>query len=99
MTSHLVEFHEAAAAEYEAAFAWYFERSEIAAARFAEEVSRSLDLISAAPHRWPAHMHQTRRFALRHFSVCHHLSQTLCGCAGCGHGPWSSSSPLESASR
>jgi len=55
------------AAEYEAAFAWYFERSEIAAARFAEEVSRSLDLISAAPHRWPAHMHQTRRFVLRHF--------------------------------
>jgi plasmid stabilization system protein ParE len=51
MTATPIEFHEAAAAEYEAAFAWYLERSEIAATRFAQEVSRSLDLISAAPHR------------------------------------------------
>ena len=67
MMANPIEFHEAAAAEYEAAFAWYLERSEIAATRFAQEVNRCLDLISAAPHRWSAHTHKTRRLVLRHF--------------------------------
>ena len=88
MTANPVEFHEAAAAEYEAAFAWYLERSETAAARFAAEVRRALDLISAAPHRWPAHTHQTRRFVLRHFpfAVIYRMSSTAVQVLAMAHG-------------
>jgi plasmid stabilization system protein ParE len=67
MTDKPLEFHEEAAAEYEAAIDWYFERSRVAASKFAAEVNKALDLISQAPHRWPTHAHGTRRFLLRHF--------------------------------
>jgi toxin ParE1/3/4 len=67
MASSTLEFHEEAAAEYEAAFDWYFERSRLAAAKFANEIEKALDLISTAPRRWPIHSHGTRRFVLRHF--------------------------------
>jgi len=38
MASKDVEFHEAAALEYEAAFQWYFERNPKAASRFAADL-------------------------------------------------------------
>jgi len=67
MGSKALEFHEAADLEFEAAFAWYFERSERAALRFAREVERALTLISEALERFPAGVRGTRRFLLQRF--------------------------------
>jgi toxin ParE1/3/4 len=67
MGSKAVEFHEAASLEFEAAFAWYFERSERAALRFARKVERAVTLISEAPERFPAGVRGTRRFLLKRF--------------------------------
>ena len=49
MASKEVEFHEEASSEYEAAFDWYFARSELAASKFTEELSRAIGMI--ARHR------------------------------------------------
>ncbi|MGB2622823.1 MAG: type II toxin-antitoxin system RelE/ParE family toxin [Candidatus Acidiferrum sp.] len=67
MAKREVEFHEEASREYEAAFKWYLERSEQAAARFASEINRAIDLIAKSPERWPAGGHGTRRFLLERF--------------------------------
>jgi len=67
MTSKRVEFHEAAALEYQAAYDWYFERSEDAASRFAAEVEIAVGMIGEAPQRWPASTYGTRRVLLRRF--------------------------------
>ncbi len=67
MESKPVEFHEAASLEFEAAFAWYFERSERAALRFAREVERAVASIADAPERFPAGTSGTRRFLLQRF--------------------------------
>ena len=40
MANKQVEFHEAASLEYEATLEWYLERSELAAAKFADELNR-----------------------------------------------------------
>ena len=61
MGSKEVEFHEAASLEYEAAFAWYFERSERAALRFAREVESAVASIAEAPERFPFGVQGTRR--------------------------------------
>jgi plasmid stabilization system protein ParE len=62
-----VRFHEEASAEYEAAFEWYFLRSEFAASRFVEEVNRAIRQVSEAPKRWPTGIHSARRILLQHF--------------------------------
>jgi toxin ParE1/3/4 len=62
-----VRFHEVAAAEYEAAFDWYYQRSEFVASRFAEEMNRAITMISDAPKRWPLANHGTRKFLLQRF--------------------------------
>jgi toxin ParE1/3/4 len=62
-----VRFHEDAVTEYEAAFEWYYLRSEFLASRFAEEMNRVIDMISEAPRRWPVANHGTRRFLLQRF--------------------------------
>jgi plasmid stabilization system protein ParE len=62
-----VRFHEHASAEYEAAFEWYFLRSEFAAERFAEEVSRAVARISESPKRWPETSRNTRKYLLQQF--------------------------------
>jgi toxin ParE1/3/4 len=67
MASREVEFHEAASPEYEAAFEWYFERSEQAALRFALELNRAVALILEAPQRWPVSIQNTRRFLFQRF--------------------------------
>lgn len=67
MPTRVVEFHDEAGAEYDAAFDWYLERSPDAALRFDAEVSRALEEIIGAPRRWVAGSHSTRRFLLRHF--------------------------------
>ena len=67
MANKQLEFIGAAAAEYQAALDWYFERSPVAAQKFADEVTRAIDNVAESPHRWPAHLLGTRRFFLRHF--------------------------------
>ena len=67
MASKKVEFHEEAALEYEAALDWYLERSLLAASKFADAISRGMDMIVEAPHRWPAGNYGTRRFILQRF--------------------------------
>jgi toxin ParE1/3/4 len=67
MASRQVEFHEAASLEFEAAFEWYFERSERAAFLFAREVERAIAMIAEAPQRFPHGVSDTRRFLLQRF--------------------------------
>jgi toxin ParE1/3/4 len=67
MRSDDVDLHDAAAAEYDAAFDWYLQRSPDAALKFDAEVQRALAQIVQAPHRWAAGPHSTRRFLLRQF--------------------------------
>jgi hypothetical protein len=62
-----VGFHEDAVADYEAAFEWYFLRSEFVASRFAEEMNRAIATISEAPNRWPTAKHGARKFLLQRF--------------------------------
>jgi len=52
MAAKPVRFHEDADAEYENAFDWYLARSPRAAAEFAAELSRAVELIAQAPRRW-----------------------------------------------
>ena len=51
MAAKPVRFHEQADAEYEDALDWYLARSPQAAAEFAEELTRAVELIAGAPHR------------------------------------------------
>ncbi|HKW62870.1 MAG TPA: type II toxin-antitoxin system RelE/ParE family toxin [Candidatus Acidoferrum sp.] len=67
MASKEVEFHESASLEYEAALDWYLERSEPAAARFADELNRAIAKIAEAPQRWQADNQGTRKFFLTRF--------------------------------
>ena len=67
MASKEVEFHEEASSEYEAAFDWYFARSELAASKFTEELSRAINLIAEAPQRWPDNIEGTRKLLLQRF--------------------------------
>jgi plasmid stabilization system protein ParE len=67
MASKEVVFHEEASAEYEAAFDWDFARSQLAASKFAEELSRAIDTIAEAPQRWAESFHGTRKFLLPRF--------------------------------
>jgi plasmid stabilization system protein ParE len=67
MASKKIEFHEDAATEYEAAFDWYFQRSRLAAQKFADELNQAVQSIAQSPQRWPSYMLSTRRFFLRHF--------------------------------
>jgi len=67
MASKKIEFHEEAALESEAALDWYLERSPLAASKFADAISRGMDMIVEAPRRWPMGNHGTRRFILQRF--------------------------------
>jgi plasmid stabilization system protein ParE len=67
MLNKAVELHEQAAAEYDAAFDWYRDRSPDAARKFDAEVDHALSEILQAPQRWAAGPYQTRKFLLRRF--------------------------------
>jgi plasmid stabilization system protein ParE len=67
MPTDSAEFHEDAAAEYDAAFEWYLERNPDAALEFDAEVDRGLEQIIQAPRRWAAGSYSTRRFLLKRF--------------------------------
>jgi len=65
--TRVLELHEEAGAEYDAAFDWYLERSPDAALKFDAEFDRALAEIVQAPQRWASGPHHTRRFLLRKF--------------------------------
>jgi toxin ParE1/3/4 len=67
MPTDLTLFHEEAAAEYEAAFDWYLERSPDAAFKFDAELDRAIAQIIQSPGRWAVGSYSTRRFLLRQF--------------------------------
>ena len=67
MLNKVVEFHIGAALEYDSTFEWYLERSELAAARFIDEIQIALVAIGRNPHRWPLGRRSTRKFILPNF--------------------------------
>lgn len=67
MPARVLTLHEAAAADYDAAFDWYLGRNPQAALRFDAEFGRALSAIALAPHRWVRGPSGTRRFLLRGF--------------------------------
>lgn len=67
MPTRRVTLHDEAAADYDAAFEWYLERSPDAAVRFDETVGHAFTEIARAPQRWPRGSYGTRRFLLRGF--------------------------------
>ena len=67
MPSDSVEFHEQAAAEYDAAFKWYLQQNPDTALKFDAEMERALAHIIQSPQRWTSGTHSTRRFLLRQF--------------------------------
>jgi toxin ParE1/3/4 len=53
--------------EIAAARSWYAERSPGVAERFMDEVTQGVNQIAREPQLWPAYLHGTRRYLLRHF--------------------------------
>lgn len=62
-----VQFHDEAAAEYDASFDWYLEQSSDAARKFDAEVQGAISQIGKAPLRWASGAFNTRRYLLRKF--------------------------------
>ncbi|HKW15988.1 MAG TPA: type II toxin-antitoxin system RelE/ParE family toxin [Terriglobales bacterium] len=67
MTTSKLEFHEEAAAEYDAAFDWYRQQSPDAARKFDAEVEHALLQVVQGPKRWTSGRFNTRRYLLRRF--------------------------------
>ena len=67
MAVNTLEFHTEAAAEYDAAFDWYLERSPDAARKFDIEVERALGEVLQGPKRWAPGPFNTRKYLLRQF--------------------------------
>jgi len=63
--STTIALHVEAAADYDAAFDWYLQRSPEAARGLDAEFERGLKEIASAPQRWAPGRHETRRFLLR----------------------------------
>jgi plasmid stabilization system protein ParE len=62
-----IEIHPEAAAEVQAAYAWYQQRNPSVAAAFLAEIDRAVSQISESPDRWPRFKRGTRRFVLHKF--------------------------------
>jgi plasmid stabilization system protein ParE len=59
--------HPLAWLEIEGADDWYRQRSPQASRDFVAEVFNAIETIREAPHRWPEHLHGTRRLILERF--------------------------------
>src|SRR5262249_1862094 len=62
-----VHFFDEASEEIEAARRWYREQNELAERAFLDTVDHAIQVIMAAPHRWPPHRAGTRRYVLPEF--------------------------------
>jgi plasmid stabilization system protein ParE len=90
MAAKSVEFLQEASAEYEAAFDWYFTRSEPSAWKFSSELAQAIDMIAEAPQRWPAGPHGTRKFLLHRFpfAVIYRELPSAIQVLAVAHGRW-----------
>ncbi len=88
MAAKALETHPSALAELKSALSWYLERNETAAVKFAAEVDRAIELLIAAPHRWPAGEHGSRKFVLRRFpfAIVYREQQTVIQVLAIAHG-------------
>ena len=67
MDDKAIVFHPSAAAEAEAAFNWYHERSLIAARAFILELNQAVEKVSAAPESWPPYENNLRKYVFPRF--------------------------------
>ena len=67
MSTKQFRFHPEAREDFREAIRWYRSRSLIVAAEFRVKVSNVIGHVAKAPHRWPKHLHGTRRFVLDRF--------------------------------
>ncbi|MCC7385831.1 MAG: type II toxin-antitoxin system RelE/ParE family toxin [Deltaproteobacteria bacterium] len=61
------EFHPVAATEVVEAGRTYAKIDRKLGSRFEAQIQRAIERIEAAPERWPAHLHGTRRVLLQRF--------------------------------
>ena|SRR5258707_2479531 len=67
MPAKPLDIHPAALADLKSAVSWYDKRSESAGDGFVAEIDRAIELITAAPTRWPRGERGTRKFVLPRF--------------------------------
>jgi plasmid stabilization system protein ParE len=67
MSTKLFRFHPEAKKEFREAILWYRDRNPNAATEFRVAVSGAVKEVAKTPHRWPKHLHGTRRFVLGRF--------------------------------
>ena len=75
MHPNILDIHDEAGAEYDAAFEWYLARSPDSARKFDVEMNRALEQILLAPRRWAVGSHDTRTFLLSRFPFAGCLSR------------------------
>jgi len=79
MTGDLVAFHAEAAAEFEAAFAWYAARSRKVADQYLAELDRAITVIVDSPRSWERVIGPWRRYPLRRFPFLIYFRETDSG--------------------
>ena len=67
ISSVQVIIHPDAAAEAQAAYRWYRERSTSAADAYLAELDQAVESIVENPELWPQYVHGTRRYLLKRF--------------------------------
>jgi toxin ParE1/3/4 len=88
MAVKLLEIHPAALAELKSAVVWYQERNETAAQSFVSELDRAVELVMAAPGRWPNGEHGTRKLVLQRypFAVIYREKEAVVQVLAVAHG-------------
>ena len=83
-----IEFHPAAAAEFDAATEWYRENSERAAENFVGEVDQAIARITRNPSTWGNYLSGTRRCLLQHFpyAIVYFLHEDVIKIVAVAHG-------------
>ena len=79
MTGDQVSFHPEAAAELEAAFAWYEARSRKVADQYLAELDRAITVILESPGSWERVIGAWRRYPLRRFPFLIFFRETNSG--------------------
>ena len=69
MAEHVVEFHPLAREEALAAYDWYADRDQAAAAAFQTELENARMAICRSPEIWMPYVLNTRRYLLKQFPV------------------------------
>jgi len=83
-----LDIHPSALAELKSSISWYLEQNEVTADKFIGEIDRAIDLVRAAPGRWPTGDLDTRKFVLRRFpyAVIYHERESVIRILAIAHG-------------